>query len=245
MRSSRRRIIQLDEVDSTNAYAERLIASGRFPEGTVVSARYQSAGKGQGAHRWESERGKNILMTILLKPSFLPAGSQFLLNKAVTLGVCDCLTALGLTPAIKWPNDLYAGQGKIGGILITHRVSGEVITATIAGIGININQSEFPGSLSNPVSVKTLTGRETDPGEALIQLIGALDRRYAMLKKGDPGTVEEEYLKKLAGLGQFKTYRSAAGEFEGKICGVDAFGRLLVETRDRKVTAYMHGEIIL
>jgi len=237
------KIIGLEEVDSTNLYTERLSSLKKLKEGTVVTAMYQTCGKGQGGNIWNSEKGKNILLTVYLTPTFLPACDQFLLNKALTLGACDFLAEMGTDPVIKWPNDLFVDQKKACGILITHRVCGTVLESTIAGFGINLNQTCFPGELPCATSVRLCTGREHDYGEAVMHLCRCLDRRYSLLKEGLTKKIEQEYLQRLRGLGAWQMF-SAAGEiFQGRITGVDEFGRLMVERKDGGPEAFAHGEI--
>lgn len=236
------RIHWLEETDSTNLHAERLLDAGLLAGGDVVAARFQTAGMGQGDHVWESERGLNIMVTMVFEPSFLTADQQFLLNKAVTLGACDCLQALGTDPVIKWPNDLCSGERKIGGILITHRVSGMVIDSTIAGIGINLNQMVFSGHLPDAVSVRQLTGKPHDLQEAVKLLASCITLRYSALKE-NPGPVGDDYLKRLKGYNVWSAFLTGHGESEGRIIGVDEFGRLFVESRNKEIRAWAHGEI--
>jgi len=109
-----------DMVDSTNNYASLIAGKSGIPEGTLVWAGFQSAGRGQAGNRWESEAGKNLTFSLILYPHFLPPEMQFLLSEAVSLGITDFLTLYIPNPLIKWPNDIYAENRKIGGILIEH-----------------------------------------------------------------------------------------------------------------------------
>ncbi len=240
-----KRIIRLPETDSTNLYAERLLQTSDADEGTVVTTGFQTAGKGQGDNQWESERGKNLLVTVILKPVFIPAGAQFILNKAVTLALCDLLVALGIEPSVKWPNDIYTGGKKIAGILISHRVSGSKLEHTIVGIGLNLNQEHFPPELANAVSVKTLTRVSQDPERMLDQLNRRLDYRYDLLRLGKSSRIEKDYLRLLQGLGRWLNYLDADGTVEGKILGVDEFGRLIMKLRNGTKKIFSHGEITI
>ncbi|MEM6726638.1 MAG: biotin--[acetyl-CoA-carboxylase] ligase, partial [Bacteroidota bacterium] len=104
-----------ESLDSTNVYALSLASKSRPAEGALVMADFQSAGRGQFGRTWESERAENLMISILLYPTFLPADQQFLLNQAVSLGVQEALSFFPLQDvAIKWPNDLYVGDRKIG-----------------------------------------------------------------------------------------------------------------------------------
>jgi BirA family transcriptional regulator, biotin operon repressor / biotin---[acetyl-CoA-carboxylase] ligase len=243
MRIIGRKIIRLEETDSTNLYAERLLETGDAADGTIITAKFQTAGKGQGDNTWESERGKNLLATVILKPFFLRAGEQFLLNKVVTLAVCDMLRSAGIDPSVKWPNDIYAESKKIAGLLISHRVSGSSLEFTMAGIGINLNQEHFPGTLPDAVSLKIQTGVEQDPDKMLEMLAVRLDFRYDMLRQGSIRQIGSDYLLQLRGFEKWMKYTADESAFEGKILGVDEFGRLILELRDGTTKLFSHGEI--
>jgi len=238
-------IIRLDGVDSTNLYAERLLTGEGAEEGTVITTDFQVAGRGQGDKMWESERGMNLLLSVILKPRFLDAGDQFSLNKAMTLAVCDLVRSAGIVPSIKWPNDIYAGDKKIAGLLITHRVSGSMLESTVVGIGVNLNQMNFSDMPVHPVSIKMLTGKEYPPDDALNKITGMIGNRYGQLKQGMADRIGKEYLECLRGVGKWLVYQAADGRFEGRVTGVDEFGRLTVERREGRTELFSHGEISL
>jgi BirA family biotin operon repressor/biotin-[acetyl-CoA-carboxylase] ligase len=262
-------IIELDRVDSTNSYAEKLISEGQAKEGTVVWAHEQFQGKGQNDNIWDSEPGKNLTLSIILNPRFLPPDRQFLLNKVISLGVLDFVNEVlknDLTPlpsgddltlrppllkgegeysasAIKWPNDIYAGEKKLGGILITHRIMGASLDTSIAGIGLNINQMLFPDSLPNPCSIKQLTGQETDLRFALKGLCTCIGKRYDSLAAGEVEAIETGYQTALLGFGEWREFMAGETRFEGRIKGVDDLGRLQIEIKNKGLKAFNHKEI--
>jgi BirA family biotin operon repressor/biotin-[acetyl-CoA-carboxylase] ligase len=209
----------------------------------VINTSYQTAGKGQGDNSWISEPGKNITLSLILHPGFLAAGDQFLLNKGVTLGVCDFLDQYGIRSLIKWPNDIYVAGKKIGGILITHRVIGNRIAVTIAGIGININQDLFPSHIPNPTSLALETGKVQDILEARKEFLKCADKRYQKLKSGESEKVARDYCERLIGAGKWLVYRAGTLDIEGMIRDVDPFGRLIVEFRDGTKRIFSHQEI--
>jgi len=155
-------IIFLSNVVSTNTTAADYIRSGMTREGMVIRAGYQSAGKGQLGNSWESEDGKNLLFSIILFPNMLAATEQFLLCEFISLGIHDYLNTIISGCKIKWPNDIYAGDDKIAGILIENSLAGNAITSSVAGIGLNINQEVFSEQIPNPVSLKMITGINYD-----------------------------------------------------------------------------------
>lgn len=252
-------IIELERTASTNQYAATMLDQGHPEDGTVVWAHNQYAGRGQGDHTWSSEAGKNLTFSLILYPKFLPADRQFMLNKAVSLGILDfAYDSLCLYPEksrrdrnsrfsmmIKWPNDLYLEHRKAGGVLMEHRILGNYVAASVIGIGLNINQIEFPPDIPNPVSLKILTGHDYNLHEALRSVCRAIGLRYLMLKSTGGAGLDEEYRSHLLGFGQWLEFtRAEGGSMEGKTEGVDDLGRLLVLGRDGKTAAYNHQEIL-
>jgi BirA family biotin operon repressor/biotin-[acetyl-CoA-carboxylase] ligase len=252
-------IIELDKVDSTNAWADHLLETSEPPDGTVIVAMEQFAGRGQAGNTWYSEPGKNLTISVVLYPQFLPADRQFLLNKVISLSVLDFVHGVlqdhrmavrdrqprAEIPrvSVKWPNDIYVGDKKAGGILIVHKIMGDRLKASVAGIGININQTVFPADLPNPVSLTQLTGKEYDLLESRAALCRCLDLRYLALSRFGPANLDEAYHRHLLGMGIWGKFLLQVKITEGMINGVDDLGRLLVENRSGSVNAYMHKEI--
>ena len=162
-------LIALDETDSTNRYISQLCneLQESVAELTTVTAEFQTAGKGQRGNTWEAERGKNLLFSFVLYPTFLEARRQFILSQIVSLSIKEELDRWSDEITIKWPNDIYWRDKKICGILIENDLSGHFIGRSISGIGININQNEFHSDAPNPVSLKQITGQEHDRYEIL------------------------------------------------------------------------------
>ncbi len=138
-------------IDSTNLQAHRELPHAE--EGTVWVADFQTAGRGQRGNSWESSKGENLLFTILLRPDFVPVADQFSISQITALAIVKYLESKGLQPKIKWPNDIYINDKKICGILIEHTLSGANLSASILGIGININQMVFESDAPNPTSL--------------------------------------------------------------------------------------------
>jgi BirA family transcriptional regulator, biotin operon repressor / biotin---[acetyl-CoA-carboxylase] ligase len=238
-------IIRLDEIGSTNEYAIDLMEKGPVAEGTVIVARSQIAGKGQEGNRWESEPGKNLTATVVFNPRFLSPSEQFRMNKAVSLGVLECCRGFlpGHSLALKWPNDIYTGARKLGGILIQHRVQGATLAVTIAGIGLNINQQHFPQDIPNPVSMFHLLGSETGPDQVLERLCSCLDKEYQGLKAVDPDALDRRYVRSLLGFAEWRIWETSRGTFDGMIAGVDEFGRLQIRDKEGEIRTFAHNEI--
>lgn len=228
---------RFDELPSTNDYAAELIAKSTPPEGTVVRAATQTAGRGQYGSRWESAPGQNLLMSVIYHPSWLKTGTQFYLSMAVALSLRDTVHYLLSTvhsppPAvtIKWPNDLYIGDRKAGGILIQNTLSGEFLQSSIIGIGLNVNQLEFDASLPNPTSLALAFGRNFDLEVVDEHLLECHEQRYLQLKSGRHDEIKAEYERHLYRLGVPARFaRPDGAEFTGVIRGVRADGRLRLE----------------
>lgn len=230
---------RFDELPSTNDWAADLIAKSKPPEGTVVRADSQSAGRGQFGSHWESAAGKNLTLSIILYPTWLEAPAQFYLSMAVALSLRDLAeirsapSAIRHPPsAIKWPNDLYLGNRKAAGILIQNTLSGQYLQASVVGIGLNVNQTEFDPALPNPTSLALYFGQKFDLDEVAERLFECLERRYLQLKTDQRTTIREEYARSLFRLGVPSRFvRAVEGvEFTGIIRGVTEAGRLRVET---------------
>ncbi|RYG09111.1 MAG: biotin--[acetyl-CoA-carboxylase] ligase, partial [Chitinophagaceae bacterium] len=144
-------LIKLSAVDSTNNFLKNLVSNSEpLPEGTVIMADDQYAGRGQQNNVWKAEPGKNLTFSLLLRPTFLRLNQQFLLNMAVSIAVNDVLGGLlGSTVSIKWPNDIYFRNLKMGGMLIENNIVGNGIKTAIIGIGSNVNQQNFEAELTD------------------------------------------------------------------------------------------------
>jgi BirA family biotin operon repressor/biotin-[acetyl-CoA-carboxylase] ligase len=228
---------RFDELPSTNDWAAELLAKSKPPEGTVVRADSQSAGRGQFGSRWESAAGKNLTLSVILYPTWLEAQAPFYLSMAVALALNDLTISLQSAirnpqSAIKWPNDVYLGGRKTAGILIQNTVSGQYLQAAVVGIGLNVNQVEFDAALPNPTSLAMFFGKNFDLDEVAERLFECLERRYLQLKSGQQAAIKAEYEQSLFRLDEPSQFvRSADGsEFSGIIQGVTEAGRLRVET---------------
>jgi BirA family biotin operon repressor/biotin-[acetyl-CoA-carboxylase] ligase len=223
------RWVQLDRVSSTNEYLAGLLKRGEEREELVVVADYQETGKGQGNNRWHSDPGMNLLMSVLFFPVFLSAPRQFYLSKAVSLALCDLLHRNGTSPRIKWPNDIMAGKGKIAGVLIEHSVLRQHLAHSIVGIGLNLNQTDFPGFDVPATSLVLETGHTASPGKIAGELYACLHERMERLRQGAYDDTDREYLDLLYRIHKTSRFISGERSFQGVIRGVDAYGRLLVE----------------
>ena len=237
------RLFFFDKLPSTNTQTVKLLESDYLPEGSVIYTSFQTAGRGQKGNSWESEEGKNLLISIVLYPYMLNPNDQFLISMTISLGVCDFLRRYVNHISIKWPNDIYVNNDKIAGILIENFISGNLIEKSIAGIGLNINQRKFLSDAPNPVSLALLTRPDYDLSVCLDQLIADIDNRYKQLISENYFQIREEYISHLFHLNRWKKYRSFSGEFTGRILSVRDSGELQVEKHSGKIVEYRFKEI--
>lgn len=158
------------ELDSTNAELRRL----HTPHNLAIYADHQTGGRGQRGNVWCSQPECNLLFSLLWHPDALPPSLQFALSEATALTVVALLKEYGAECKVKWPNDIYAGNSKICGILIENAVS-STLESSIIGIGLNLHQTDFPSSLPNPVSLQSLGLSAPSPREAALRLTALLE----------------------------------------------------------------------
>ncbi|HSV87924.1 MAG TPA: biotin--[acetyl-CoA-carboxylase] ligase [Bacteroidales bacterium] len=234
------KLIRLDITDSTNKEAFRLLTVDELEEGSVITASYQVSGRGHGESSWESEAGKNLLFSIILKPEFLPPSRQFRLNQAVALGILEGISAISGHDGfcIKWPNDIYFQKGKISGMLIENSIMGEKFMYSVAGIGINLNQEVFLSNAPNPVSLSNITKKNFDVYDSLLRVVDKIMYWYQKLKSGQVREIEKAYHTNLLGYQSDLLFSDHAGVFTGKIMGVDKHGRLVINTLEGRKVSY-------
>lgn len=236
-------VVRLTSVDSTNNYANHQIREQELPEGTVFLAYEQNAGRGQMKNSWESEPGMNLTFSIVLYPDFLEIRNQFMLSKMITLGIYHALDKRVDHLRIKWPNDIYAGDQKLGGILIENSVMYGVIQSAVIGIGLNVNQTVFRSDAPNPVSLKSLTNQHYDCDTILDDVLTGIDVYYSLLKSGNYGQIDREFISVLYGLSQRRTYYSEGQFFEGTIIGVNEIGQLQIQKADEQIACFHFKEV--
>jgi BirA family transcriptional regulator, biotin operon repressor / biotin---[acetyl-CoA-carboxylase] ligase len=235
--------IELGSVDSTNNYAMARAAAGSASHGTLYFAYDQWAGKGTRGRTWTSKPGENIILSAVLEPVALVSSQAFALSATVALACHDLFSRYAGTEAtrIKWPNDLFWSDRKAGGILIENSFRGDRWAFAVAGMGININQTEFPGTAANPVSLRQITGQSYDAVQLARELGTCLDRRYRELTSGGISTLLARYNTWLYRLGQEVRLRKDNVAFDTVITGVSPQGHLL--TKDALEREFSFGEV--
>jgi BirA family biotin operon repressor/biotin-[acetyl-CoA-carboxylase] ligase len=223
------------ELDSTQDQAHILLSQSRPPEGTIITAAFQRKGKGLMQNTWSSDAGRNLLFSLILYPSFLQVNRAFLLSQAMALAVRDWVGRYARPAQVKWPNDVYIGHKKVAGMLIQNALSGSRIQSSIIGVGLNLNQTEFPEGLPNPGSILGETGVELDPERALSELCWHLEYWYLQLQSGEWSGIHSDYLNQLYAFGELRTFiRRDGTQFLGRIAGVEENGYLLIDQGGRR-----------
>jgi len=247
LRDNRQQVIgniftELPTVDSTNNFALGKVHDGVAFHGNVYFAHDQFAGKGQFGKKWDAVPNQNIMMSVVLEPDFLEVGQQFVLNAWLAGACVSFLTEqAGDVFRIKWPNDLYWNNKKAGGILIENVIQGNKWKFAILGIGININQTQFPVFLPNPVSLTQITGKNYSPVSIAKLLCIKLDEKYKQLQSGDFEGLLNEYNKSLFNKNQPVKLRKGNVVFETTIVEVTAEGKL--HTKDVMDRFFDFGEV--
>jgi BirA family transcriptional regulator, biotin operon repressor / biotin---[acetyl-CoA-carboxylase] ligase len=227
----------LPSCHSTNQYIKELFIADRI-HGNLYCALEQKEGRGQQGNKWESEPFKNLTFSFYLEPKQLLVQDQFRLNYFISVGILNFLKSIVPNPeliTLKWPNDIYAGNYKIGGILIENQVKEIYVANSIIGVGLNINQKKF--SVPRATSLSLLSDKEVDVKEALYVLVKFIDRAYQWFEQGRLDELKEVYLANLLGYRQLRSFYQVENQevFEGEIVGVSDTGLLQLEIANEVV----------
>lgn len=230
----------LDTVDSTNNYAMGRVHEGLAKHGMLWFANEQTAGKGQRSKTWSTEKGKNIIISLVLEPTRLQITNQFHLSAAVALACFEFFKDYaGEETKIKWPNDLFWRDRKAGGILIENKFKGKAWKWAVVGIGININQTEFENFIIKPVSLKEITGKFYNTLELAKELYALLMKNLTELKTAE--NMLEQYNEHLYKINKNVTLKNKDIKFETVIKGVNEAGQLI--TVDAIERRFDFGEV--
>ena len=216
--------------NSTNTLLKLLAAEGNPPE--FIYAGYQTAGRGQTGNGWESEANKNLLCSILLPPD----KNLHFLNIAVGVAL---LRVIGEDFTIKWPNDIYYGDKKVAGILVENAIIGNAIRYSIAGIGLNVNQTTFVSDAPNPISLKQIRGQEYDIEELMNQLLKAV---HTILNEPEQD-VWSYYKSHLYRREGFWPFEDKQGRFEAAIQDVLPTGEIVLRDTNGQIRQYEFKQI--
>ena len=236
-----RAVHALDEVGSTQAEIARLAAEGA-PEGTVVTARHQRAGRGRLGRAWWDRAGESVLVSVLLRPAIPPSRAPQLALVGA-LAVVDAVAAeTGLTPGIRWPNDVLVAGRKICGILAEAATKADGrLERVILGIGLNVNQDAFPPDVAErAASLRQVTGRVHERERLLEAVLAALDARYRAFLAEGGAALRAAWRERSVTLGE--RVRTPDGR-EGVAVDLDETGALLVRAEDGAMMRVASGEV--
>lgn len=233
-------LLELAECESTNDIMMEFIRTKTAQEGLLVITWNQLKGRGQRENSWESEKGKNIAMSLCLQPSFLGLDEVFYLTMIISLSLVEVFNKIGVEASIKWPNDIYVEDEKISGVLIENILKGSKVVNTIVGVGINVNQTDFEEPKA--ISVCSILDKEVPLTLIVKDLVNSLDKYYSILKRGERKVLSDLYHRYLYRKDVLRSYDD--GEiFEGVIQGVNKTGQLQVLKKDSLVCEYNLKEI--
>ena len=237
-------IIKLDAIDSTNSYLKKIILEKDISDYTIITANFQTEGKGQLGYMWESEDSKNLLCSIYKKDLGIKVEDQFVLSMLVSLSIIRTLEKLNLPKLyIKWPNDIMSDNKKICGILVENMVKQNSIKESVIGIGLNVNQDTFK-NLPNATSIKKIKGVAFNIDELLNELVNNIKKQFSDFNQSNIDLIFRQYEDVLYRMNIPSTFKNSEGDiFTGFIKGVDNLGRLKVLLEDNLTKSYSIKDI--
>ncbi|MEM7186111.1 MAG: biotin--[acetyl-CoA-carboxylase] ligase [Bacteroidota bacterium] len=240
------KVIKLDAIDSTNDYLKALSKKAALNEDIVVVARDQTRGRGQRNAQWYSEVGKSLSFSIFKKLSGVQVANQFAISFAVSVGVLTALKQLDIPQlAIKWPNDILAGSKKIAGILIENQLSGNHLVSAVIGVGLNVNNEDFP-ELPQASSLRLQLGRTFNLDEVLSSVVTGISSELNALSTLHLDELQERYERDLFRINKISVFETPQQErWNGIIRGVSQQGKLLLEREDGEIHQFQLKEIKL
>jgi BirA family biotin operon repressor/biotin-[acetyl-CoA-carboxylase] ligase len=242
-----REIIFFDTVNSTNTYAMELADMG-YPDGTVIIADAQTGGKGRLGRKWLSPQGKNLYMSIILRPVILPRDAA-ILTLMSAVACASAIKQLSSVPtSIKWPNDIMVSDKKLGGILTEIKADMDRILHAVIGIGININleAGDMPDEIKAcATSIKNELGNAQSRTLIAIEIIKELERWYSILLNGGKKSVIEEWLKLSSTIGRAVKVTVGNNVFTGIAETIDEEGMLMLKLPDNTVKKISAGDVTI
>jgi len=235
------KIKKIEEVDSTNTALKTLSQQGDLPEGFCLTTDYQTSGRGQYGKQWDAEKGKNLLMSVFLRPDFLPAGESYRLTMSVCLALLDLGRHFGAETQIKWPNDWLIGGKKLAGVLAESTLKGSKMENCIVGIGINVERQNFkhPQAVSMEDAMRTKLDRDV----VFKVLVEELNQRYLDLKHGLGDLQHREFNQSLYGRNEFVDVMQAGEKKKLRCLRVEVNGALKVEWENGAIETLQHQAI--
>lgn len=238
------KVIKLNAIDSTNSFLKEMAHSSSLENYTVLVTKEQTKGRGQMGSRWLSEADKNLLCSVFIRFESFPATNQVLVNYAVSIAIVNVLNTYKIPKVvIKWPNDILSSNKKICGILVENVIQKNEIKSSVIGIGLNVNQINFPVNF-NATSILKETNTEVNLDEFLIQLITELKTQTSYITNASTNVLKKNYLKYLYKKNIPTMFKNSKGVlFMGKIIGVSSFGKLQIELENDSIEEFGIKEV--
>jgi len=239
-------IIKLNAIDSTNSYLRELASKKPLEDFTVVITKHQTKGRGQIGSIWNSEKDKNLTCSVFKRNCCVSIDDQFYISMVTSLSIIKTLQLFQVPKlVVKWPNDILSEQKKICGILIENVIKHQDIEGSIIGIGLNVNQTQFP-NLPSASSLKNLTGSLFDVEELLARIVEHLQYYFEKLEQGKHDFIKRAYEALLFRRNKPSTFKNYEGDlFSGFIQGVNNNGTLQILLEDDIVKEFELKEIQL
>ncbi|WP_016990929.1 biotin--[acetyl-CoA-carboxylase] ligase [Flavobacterium sp. ACAM 123] len=237
------KLIKLGAIDSTNEFLKGLSHRQKLDNFTVVIAEKQTKGKGQMGSVWDSEEGKNLIVSVFIKDPLLQISQIYNLNIAVALAVVSALESYNIPKlSIKWPNDIMSYNFKIGGILIENSLKVDGAISSVVGLGLNINQTNF-GDLPKASSLAAICGSQFDKEQILHMIIEKMKQNINLVQL-QPESLWLKYSERLFKKGIPMPFKDNTDKkFMGIIQGVSPYGKLQVLLEDDSVFEYSIKEV--
>jgi len=233
--------LYIPSTPSTNIFLKEKVKKETLPEFFAVRTAFQTAGKGQVGNSWEAQRGKNLLFSLLLRPHHIPIHEQFIISQLVSLAIVRVMQQHEVACSIKWPNDIYVGDKKLGGILIENSLRGTLIDYSIVGIGLNINQKEFKSGAPNPISACNILHKKITLKLLFTKIVAEIKQLYLTAGASE---IQSEYQQNLYRRSGFYTYKMPNGDtFEAEIHAIDNDGQLWLKKRNGEVMGFYFKEV--
>jgi len=227
-------VLNLESIDSTQTYLINKDKNLSLCEFFTVYTSNQSAGKGQGEHKWESEKDKNICFSFVLHPVFIDPSDQYIITQIISLAILRTLREYDINGVkIKWPNDIYVNNKKICGMLIQNKILGREFSVSYVGIGINVNQKIFSFA-PNPTSFALEKNGEFNKEEVFQKVMQNIIGMYLEYKKGKSSNINKKYSDNLLFLNEYRKYNYKGKETEFRIIDVNPYGHLILKDREQK-----------
>ncbi|MFY0600291.1 MAG: biotin--[acetyl-CoA-carboxylase] ligase [Cyclobacteriaceae bacterium] len=230
-----KKVDSLTHCHSTNdeMIAKIKLTGNHIFEGHIVQSSFQTKGKGQRGNAWISEPGKNLLFSVNLNPTFLSINKLFFINVITGIAIHKAIEGLveNSNIEIKWPNDIYINDLKVGGVLVETILNGNKIENVIVGVGLNVNQEFF--SLNTATSLFNESKTKFDLDQVLESVLLEIESQYLKLKAHDFKSTLFYYHQNMRWRGEIHVFSSGEKSFEGEIIGIDDKGRLVVKQEDQ------------